>query len=194
MNRLAQLTQKVKALYDAKDPDRDVWTDWLYENHVLVVASYAKELANQKGADTELAQAAALLHDIADVKMPRFNQDHAQASLDIARQVLQETGYNEAEIATVVDDAIKFHSCQNGERPKSKEGLVLAAADALAHFKTDFYVHALWSKNSAEMPLADFKEWVLKKIDRDLNDKISFDDVREQVRPDYERLKILFSR
>jgi putative nucleotidyltransferase with HDIG domain len=194
VDRLAILTQKVKALYDAKIPGRDPWADWIYANHVLIVANYAKQLAEQKDANVELAQAAALLHDIADVRMSRFNEHHEQASLDLARQVMEEAGYSQKDIATVVDDAVKFHSCYDGRWPKTKEGLVLAAADALAHFKTDFYVHALWLKNSSEMPLEDFKTWVLKKIDRDLNQKISYDDVREQVRPDYERLKILFSR
>jgi putative nucleotidyltransferase with HDIG domain len=194
MNSLAKLTQKVKALYDAKNPDREAWADWIYDNHVVIVADYAKQLAGQKGANAELAQAAALLHDIADVHMSRFDERHEQASLDLARQVMEDVGYGEQDIATVVDDAIKLHSCHDGHRPASKEGLVLATADALAHLQTDFYIHALWSKTSSEVSLEDFKDWVLKKIERDLYQKISFDDVREQARPDYERLKVLFSR
>lgn len=31
-----------------------------------------------------------------------------------------------------------------------------------------------------------------QKLERDLNDKISFDDIREEVRPDYEMIKELF--
>jgi hypothetical protein len=51
-----------------------------------------------------------------------------------------------SQIELVVDDAIRLHSCYDGNRPASLEGQALAAADALAHLKTDFYVllHANW--------------------------------------------------
>lgn len=193
MQRLDQLTKKVKALYDAKDPNRDTWADWIHDNHVLLVAKEAERLARLKHADAELAQAAALLHDVADVQMARLSEGHESASLDLARKLLQETGYADQEIATIVDDAIRFHSCHDGQRPKSSEGQILATADAVVHFTSDFYVHALWAMSSTNS-LEDIKTWALQKIDKDLNVKICFDDVREQVRPDYERLKTLFSR
>ena len=36
----------------------------------------------------------------------------------------------------------------------------------------------------------DIKEWVTTKIERDLNKKILFDDVRENTRPKYEEIKV----
>lgn len=194
MARLDDLRYKVESLYNEKQEGRGDWADWLYPNHVVIVANNAKWVAEREGADVELSQVAALLHDIADIRMERDNPEHEDESLKIARQLMEECGYTEQEIELVVDDAIRYHSCHGDERPKSKEGLVLATADSLAHLQTDFYLYATWAKGGESESLEDVKSWALKKIERDLNNKISFDDIREEARPDYEMIKELFSR
>jgi putative nucleotidyltransferase with HDIG domain len=194
MERLQKLEEKVKDLYQQKDPGRDGWSDWLADNHVFVVADFATELAQKHGANEELARAAALLHDIADVRMERKNEQHEEESLKIARNLMQATDYKEDEVALVVDDAIRFHSCHGDERPESAEGQILSTADSMAHLKTDFYIYATWAFGCDQRPLEDVKAWALKKIERDLNNKMFFDDVREELVPDYERIKELFSR
>ncbi len=192
MTRLENLRNEVEEQYRSKLETRDEWADWLFDNHVLKVAEIAKDLAGRYGADAELSQAAALLHDIADYRMSRSNSQHETESLNIARQLLKEFNYEDKDIGIVVDDAIRFHSCKNGERPKTTEGLILAAADSVAHLKTDFYIYAVHAMANRQS-LADTKAWVLDKIERDLNDKITFEDLRKEVRPDYEALKTIFS-
>jgi putative nucleotidyltransferase with HDIG domain len=193
MNKLEEVQAKVHGLYASKDPNRDEWTDWVYDNHVLIVARYARELAKKYGANEELSEVAALLHDVADVKMARVNPNHEEVSLEIARQVMTEAGFTADEISLVVDDAIRYHSCHEGKKPKSTEGLVLATADSLAHLKTDFYVHAAWSFGKTRS-LEVLKDWAVKKLERDLYVKISFEDERRDATPDYEAIKRLFSR
>lgn len=193
MNKLEQVQAKVRELYVSKDPNRDEWTDWLYENHVLVVAKNARELAIKYGASEELSEVAALLHDIADVRMARINPDHEETSLDIARQIMTEAGFANDEISLVVDDAIRYHSCHGDERPKSKEGLILATADSLTHLQTDFYIYATWAFGK-DRSLEELKEWALKKIERDLYSKISFEEERQEATADYDMIKNLFSR
>lgn len=194
MERLQKLEEKVKALYQEKDSGRDAWADWLADNHVFVVADYATELAKKYGANEELARAAALLHDIADVKMERENGQHEEESLKIARNLMQEVGYKEDEIRLVVEDAVRYHSCHGSERPESIEGRVLSTADSMAHLKTDFYIYATWAFGYDRRTLEEVKTWALKKIERDLNNKTFFDDVRQELLVDYERIKELFSR
>ncbi len=193
MNRLQGLEAKIAQLYEQKSSNRAVWADWLWDNHVLIAADYARELAQKYGANEELAEAAALLHDVADAVTKRDDPNHEQLSLSMARQLMEEADYSEEEIKLVVDDAIRFHSCMNGERPQTLEGKVLSTADSLAHLKTDFYIYGTWAL-SREKSLPEIKEWVLTKIERDLNDKILFDDVRQEVKPEYNRIKTLFSR
>jgi uncharacterized protein len=194
MDRLQKLEAKVKDLYQQKDPHRDEWADWLADNHVFVVADYATALAQKQGANEELVRAAALLHDIADVNMERKNKQHEEESLNIARKLMQETGYTEDEIKLVVDDAIRYHSCRDNERPESVEGQILSTADSMAHLKTDFYIYATWAFGYDHRTLEVVKAWALKNIERDLNNKMFFDDVRQELIPDYERIKELFSR
>lgn len=194
MARLDDLTRAIAALYSKKQGDRDeLWVRWLYPNHVLVVAEKAEALAKQKGANAELSRVAALLHDIADIKWRRANPEHAAESLRIARELMQQHGYTDQEVALVVDDAIRYHSCYDNERPKSTEGLVLATADSLAHLQTNFYIFAAWRFGGLGESFEEISAWVLKKIERDLNSKISFDDARDMVRSDYETIKRLFS-
>lgn len=193
MNKIEQVQAKVRELYLSKDPNRDEWTDWLYENHVLIVAKNAYELAMKYEASEELSEAAALLHDIADVKMARVNPGHEGVSLAIAREVMAEAGFFNDEVALVVDDAIRYHGCHGDERPRSQEGLILSTADSLAHLQTDFYIYATWAFGKTRS-LEELKEWALQKIDRDLNSKIAFEDERKAARPDYDMIKELFSR
>ncbi len=193
MDKLEKLKTKVATLYNTKVPGRADWADWIYDQHVPCVAAYAREIAKTHGADPELAEAAGWLHDIADIKMTRKDEGHEQESLRIAREVMEECGYSKEQVALVVDDAIRYHSCHGDERPQSPEGLAIAAGDALAHLKTDFYVYASMML-AREMSLEELKRWVLDKLERDFNVKISFDDTRESARADYEVIKNLFSR
>ena len=64
MNRLDILESKVRAMYDAKNPDRADWADWLADHHVFIFAENAEQLAERFGANKEYARAAAMLHDI----------------------------------------------------------------------------------------------------------------------------------
>lgn len=194
MERQQKLEEKVEALYRQKDAGRDDWADWLADNHVFVVADFATDLARKYGANEELARAAALLHDIADVKMARKNEQHEEESLNIARELMGEADYTDTEIKLVVDDAIRYHSCHGDERPESIEGKILSTADSMAHLKTDFYIHATWAFGYDHRSLEMVKTWALKKIERDLNNKMFFDEIRQELVPDYERIKALFSR
>lgn len=193
MDRLQLLEDKVKALYHEKNPHRAAWADWLEKHHVFFVADKAYELAKRYGANEELAQTAALLHDIADTQTTRDDKNHETISLQIARKLMTKVGYTADETKLVVDDAIRYHSCHRSEHPKSLEGKILATADALAHLQTDFYVFAAWAIGQ-DMTFEELKQWVLKKIDRDLQNKIFFEEIRKEVIPDYERIKTLFSR
>jgi HD superfamily phosphodiesterase len=78
MARLDDLWHKVESLYSEKLASREDWADWLYPNHVVIVTHNAKAIAAQKGANVELSQAAALLHDIADYMMERSNPKHEE--------------------------------------------------------------------------------------------------------------------
>ena len=107
MTRLQTLRQTVTKLYEQQLPGRDHWADWLFPNHVLVVTNFAKDLAEKYQVNSELAQVAALLHDIADYKMMRSNPVHEEESLKIVRQLMAEAGYSKEEIEMTVDELVE---------------------------------------------------------------------------------------
>lgn len=194
MTNIQKLEKSVRELYGSKDPKRDEWADWLYKNHIFIVADNAERLAKRFGANPVVARAAGLMHDIADTKMSRFEDNHEETTLDIGRDLMQKAGFSEQEIELVVDDAMRLHSCHDGKVPASMEGKVMAAADSLAHLQTDFYVYAVWAWGQSDRSLSKAKDWARKKIERDFNDKILFDEIREECRAEYEQLKAVFGR
>jgi hypothetical protein len=77
--------------------------------------------------------------------------------------------------------------------PTVLEGKVMATADGAAHFLTDFYSLFCWRHYGPQDDYAVFKAWVLSKMEKDINKKLFFDDVKQQVLPRYEALKLVFS-
>lgn len=192
MTKLTILRQKVEKLYTAKNPDADVWIDWGYTNHVLFVADLTEKIAEKEGANVERAVAGALLHDIADAVMARARPEHEAESLVIARNLLQESGFSPEDTDFIITEIITPHSCKE-LMPTALEGKVMATADGAAHFLTDFYPLFCWRHYGPKDDYSTFKAWVLQKMEKDVTKKLFFDDIKQQVLPRYEALKLVFS-
>ncbi len=193
MIQLQGVEQAVKDLYTSAKPGRDPWADQLYKKHVLPVARFAERVADKVGGDPAKCRAAALLHDIADTEMLRSDSKHEKRSLAIGREILRAHHYSEDDIAEIIDDACKLHSCHEGLTPHSLTGKVLATADALGHLQTDFY---LWAAHrfGADRDYASYKKWAAEKIERDYHVKIKFDSIRQEARTEYQALKLLLNK
>lgn len=189
---LEKLRNLVEKQYKQKNPNRDDWCDWLYTNHVLWVADKTEEFCERFDADKNIAIAAALVHDIADTVMQRKDDGHEQKSLEIGRKLCRESGYSDEQTTVIIDDIALKHSCRNEVVPESKEGKLMAEADACSHYMTDFYLHAFNNGSG----FGDY-EWMLKwarnKIEKDFNQKIFHDEIREELRPAYDAWKLIFS-
>jgi len=192
MQKLDVLRHNVETLYTANKPEADVWIDWSYKNHVLVVAGLTEKIAMAQHAKVELAVAGALLHDIADAVMARRNPEHEAKSLALADELLRKSGFSNDEIEFVVNEVIKPHSCKE-LMPTALEGKVMATADGAAHFLTDFYPLFCWRHYGPQDDYQVFKEWVLQKMEKDFTKKLFFEDVKQEVALRYEALKLVFS-
>lgn len=191
MQRLDSLRQKVDELYKANNSNADVWIDWGYKNHVLVVAELSEKIATQYKANVEFCVAGALLHDIADAVMSRWSPDHEQESLSIAKRLLRENSFSEDEVSFIIDEVIKPHGCKEIS-PTKLEGKVLATADGAAHFITDFYPLFCWRHYGPKDDYGTFRDWVSKKIEKDYTKKFFFDEVKKEITPKYEAVRMLF--
>lgn len=192
MLKLDTLRQHVEVLYTANNPEADVWIDWSYKNHVLVVAELTEKIAKIHNADIELAVAGALLHDIADAVMARISPGHEAKSLALADELLRKSGFSQEEVEFVVHEIIEPHSCKD-LMPTALEGKVMATADGAAHFLTDFYPLFCWRHYGPKDDYQVFKTWVLGKMEKDFNKKLFFDDIKQEVLPHYEALKLVFA-
>jgi uncharacterized protein len=100
-------------------------------DHVQRVYQLASHIAQAEGADLDIVQAAALLHDAHDVRQPHARSTHHHASADFAADILAAEGWLPERI-TAVQHCIRSHRFRdNSEPPRTLEARVLFDADKL---------------------------------------------------------------
>ncbi len=127
------IVQQIKTLickksdeYQANDPGN--YNFW--DGHLKYVFKEAVNLAKEYGADSEIVQLGALLHDIAQIERGE-KKDHEIYGRDIAERILREYGYPEDRAQRVLGCILHHRSSKNAE---NLEELCVADADILAHF------------------------------------------------------------
>ncbi len=107
--------------YDEHDAAHDF-------DHVLRVWELAQRLGPAEGADMEILQGAALLHDVGRPEQSRTGRCHAEVGAERARVIL--AGQPAAKVAAVAQ-AIAEHRFRGDRHPTSVEARVLYDADKL---------------------------------------------------------------
>lgn len=189
--RLEKLRQAVDQRYRQPDPGADPWIAWGYENHTLVVARFAGEVAERFGGRTEFCIAAALVHDIADVLMDRSEEGHATRSYEIGKALLTASGFSDAEAREIIEDIVSTHSAKKSNPPRTLDGKILATADAMAHLSNDFFVYLCWIRRDENYQ--DYRKWALKKVEKAYQRKLFFPEIQHEFEPRYQFLKSLFA-
>lgn len=193
MDKLNSVMHSVKELYSHKNPVID-WNEWVFNGHIKIVAEWVEKIAKDHEFDTQAVLAATYLHDLAYSFTSKNDPELDEKSESKAREVLKKAGYSEEEIVFIVDKIIHGHGMHDGQKPELIEAQVLATADALAHFSSDFYLVICWNHYLFENKnLNEYKTWVLEKIERDMNKKILLEDYKKVAEPYYAGLKRLFS-
>ncbi|NND64954.1 MAG: hypothetical protein HKM24_03220, partial [Gammaproteobacteria bacterium] len=114
-------------------------------------------------------------------------------SLVIAQTLLEKNSFNSTQISDLIDDVLPHHRCKGDNKPVSINARVMATADAVAHLTTNFYLWAVHKRGQEGAAFDEACSWARKKIERDYFDKIQFDGIRQDVKPNYDALKLLFS-
>ncbi len=102
-------------------------------DHVIRVYNLCLYLAKDEEIDSDVLEAAALLHDFARVKEDNDQTgktDHAILSAKMAEPILRELGFPEEKIKHI-QDCIVSHRYRTGNRPQTKEARILFDADKL---------------------------------------------------------------
>lgn len=113
--------------YADKAPDHfDYW-----EQHVQFVVKEALLLADRYGADKEIVELGALLHDIALISEAGLRKEHHLNGRQIADELLSQYGYPEDRKERVLGCVVHHQSSKYAE---NMEELCVAGADILSHF------------------------------------------------------------
>ncbi len=96
-------------------------------DHVRRVVAMADRIARAEGADRDVVQAAALLHDIG---LDEGRAGHETSAANRAKEILHTRGYDEAFCSNVAH-AIEAHRFRSGPTPQTLEAKVLFDADKL---------------------------------------------------------------
>jgi uncharacterized protein len=97
--------------------------------HVRRVAKMADHLGQVHGADREILQAAALLHDLGRAD-PESGRPHVELSVEAAERLMEEVGFPPDKREPVLH-CIRAHSYSRGIPPETLEARLLRDADRL---------------------------------------------------------------
>ena len=103
-------------------------------DHILRVYRMVEKLAKAEGADLEIVQAAALLHDAQGSQTSGGEEgrlDHHQASAEFAHQILAAEGWSADRIAAVQHCILAHRFRDNSNIPQTLEAKILFDADKL---------------------------------------------------------------
>lgn len=187
--KIEQLEEEIKNLfynadidkYRHSDADAKEFYELFWNIHLKPVIEYSKQMAEKYKADMDAVWLGAIFHDIARLT---DEEPHDEIGSEKAYQTLIKKGFNE-ELAEKVKRIVLTHRCRKYP-PEIIEQKIVASADAMAHFLPPFY---LWIGKYSSKKFAEMLDGNLRKIERDYNEKIFFEDEKKMVEEQYKILK-----
>jgi uncharacterized protein len=134
-----------------------------FDHHLLVVREYSGLLAKALGADPEIVELAAYLHDIAAVQDITPLPKHPVLSAEIARKLLQEDGYP-SERAERVAKCIMSHSAPMQIRGGPVEEVCLSNADTMSQIVKPVY-WLYFAFRIRQLGFAEGREWLRQRVE-----------------------------
>ncbi len=162
--------------------DTNIFGYAIWTHHITRVVQNAKQLAKLLGADLEIVEIAALLHDFASVKDKNLYKDHHINSAIEAEQILRRFDYPAEKIAAV-KHCIEAHRGSVAEQQRSLEADCVASADAMAHIQN---VPALLYSAYLQrgMDIDEGMKWLRRKLERGWNKMVP--EAKELVKEKYD--------
>jgi uncharacterized protein len=153
--------------------------------HIMSVVKYAKVLAKRFGADKEIVELAALLHDIGVIQGDKPN--HHISGAKEAEKILKKFNYPEEKIEKI-KHCIFAHRASKSIKRKTIEAKCIASADAMAHFDE---IPNLFESAFIRFKLnpEEGKRWLLAKLERDWKKLIP--EARKLVKDKYKAIKLI---
>ncbi len=153
--------------------------------HIKYVVEEAKGLAKVYGADLEIVELGALLHDVALVAKVGTKADHHTNGAVIAKELLEKYDCPKDKIDRVLGCVLNHRSSKNAT---NIEELCVADADIIAHFYNIPNAFVLGVKKHGFSTPEQFRDWLAGDFE-DLSEKtkLAFKDRYNNI------MKVLFN-
>lgn len=152
-----------------------------FDQHILIVKDYANRLANLLGADREIVETAAYLHDISAIQDFGKISQHATFGAEIASDFLGQNSYAVNKISEV-QKCILTHSAPIQKGKGTLEEICLSNADAISQIINPSY----WLYYAFSIRKFDFEQgykWYSQRIDSNWNGLI--EEAKELIKDKY---------
>jgi putative nucleotidyltransferase with HDIG domain len=121
-----------KLVKDACFNKTNIFGPGIWTHHIIFVVKYSKMLAEKLGAEQEIVELAALLHDYAGIKDSSKSEEHHIWGAKEAESILRSFNYPEVKIEKV-KQCILSHRGSVVVQKNSVEEICVASADAMSH-------------------------------------------------------------
>jgi uncharacterized protein len=134
-----------------------------FEQHLSVVAEYAKRLGGTLGADLEIIELAAWLHDLSAVQDIAALPKHPGLSAEIARKLLGERGYPPERIDRVAR-CIASHSVPVQVGGGLPEEVCVSNADAMSQIvKPSYWLYYVFRVR--QFGFTEGRDWLRQRVE-----------------------------
>ncbi len=172
IERVKSLIQQKSDVYQKNDPGKyDFWN-----GHLKYVYQEATNLAKKYGAELEIVQLGALLHDVALLEKVGTKADHHENGKILAERILRAYDYPEDKLQRVLGCVLHHRSSKNAE---NLEELCVADADILAHFDNIPMLFDVAYNLHGLVGIETVKDFMSRTFEKD------FADLSEQTRREF---------
>ncbi len=185
-----QIRDEIEKIVKKAAREEKVWEYTAWTHHIMIVRKFGIEMAKERGADVEIVELAALLHDYSSLLDKKYYKEHNISSAEMARELLAERNYPDKKI-TQVEAAILSHRGSVVKEKNALEQIIIADADAMAHFAVVYdLLHLAYVTKG--LKTEEGKKFVLGKLERSYN-KMS-DYAQKKVEAKYHNIKEALKR
>ncbi len=151
---------------DACRKETNAFSYRIWTHHIVHVVRLGKQLAEKLGADQEIVEIAALLHDYAGIKDSSLENEHHIHGAAEAERILTEFGYPEERTARV-KECILTHRGSVPMQRSTPEAECVASADAMSHvMQVPSLLHLAYVTHG--LGVDEGRDWVLRKLERSM--------------------------
>ena len=154
------------------DHGEDVW-----EDHISLVREFAVQLAEIEGADKEVVEISAILHDIGKID---GRENHGELGAQMTEEFLKDIDLPDEKKRLIVK-CVRKHRSRFAQEDNEIEVKVLQSADGLSSLFEDKW-QEMTKKHMS-------KDDYFKLLDRTFNHKINLESAKKIAKPKFEQLK-----